>query len=448
MHNKNKFKPNTKQLIGIVLSLVLILSQNFSVFSQAENIPTQEVQESHTGESLEDQLKAIKDQLDAVRKEKETLSTNKVKEQGNISNYQKQIQTLQQQIENLDIDIQEKELIISELILNIEILKIEIEKLETDIVDATDQIDVLGVETNKRLLNMYVAQKQNSSSSSAMFSSEGPSSFIKSDIYRHAMQNDTNNKISLLVETKKQLELDMVRLEDDKISIERDKNTLDEQKRLLEINQYTAQEKSKEYQGLIGQAHQRILGYDEVLSILPQKEKDLLEKEDQIKDSMLKRKEVVNGVAVKKGTFLGIEGNTGYSYGAHLHFGISIDGVIQNPCNYLPAGAYGSCGGNGTIGMPLSPSGVLTSGFRTTARPTHNAIDVSSGGGSNVNAAHDGYAYFFFEACPSWAPVCNNGGANAVKVCDVDKCNSGKTTIYYHLKCTAEPASSPRSCKR
>lgn len=41
------------------------------------------------------------------------------------------------------------------------------------------------------------------------------------------------------------------------------------------------------------------------------------------------------GQSIKKGEKIGIEGNTGYSFGSHLHFEIIKNGVPQNPINYL-----------------------------------------------------------------------------------------------------------------
>lgn len=44
---------------------------------------------------------------------------------------------------------------------------------------------------------------------------------------------------------------------------------------------------------------------------------------------------VSSGDYVTQGTVIGYAGNTGYSFGAHLHFGVMVNGSWQNPMNYL-----------------------------------------------------------------------------------------------------------------
>ena len=45
---------------------------------------------------------------------------------------------------------------------------------------------------------------------------------------------------------------------------------------------------------------------------------------------------VSNGTNVSAGQLIGYTGSSGVSTGDHLHFGISLNGVYVNPCNYVP----------------------------------------------------------------------------------------------------------------
>jgi murein DD-endopeptidase MepM/ murein hydrolase activator NlpD len=41
------------------------------------------------------------------------------------------------------------------------------------------------------------------------------------------------------------------------------------------------------------------------------------------------------GDQVQRGQNIGLVGNTGQSFGAHLHFQVEVDGVAVNPLNYI-----------------------------------------------------------------------------------------------------------------
>lgn len=436
-----------KKLFSAVLIFISILIFIYPNNSLSETILIQENNldlSSNIGSSVKQELEKVKKQLEENRKQQEYYKSQIEKEKTNKDSYNSEVGRLENQINLLNQEIAEKELIIQQLELEIEILTEEIARLEEEIKIAQEEIAKLEEETDSRLVNMYLDQKQNATTSSQMFLSNGPSTLVKTDSYRKAIQQDTNDKLEALQVTRKKLEKDKVQLEEDKITIDKNRKQLEDEKITLDRKKSESAAQRNLYIQKIQESENQLNKFDKIMAVLPAEEMKLVAKIDQLQTAALNRSEVENGLPITKGTFLGIEGNTGYSYGAHLHFGVSDNGVIVNPCSYLPGGAYGSCGGNGKVGVPLQGA-VLTSGFRTKSRPSHNAIDVSSGGGGNVVAAHDGYVYFFFEPCPSWAPVCNYGGAIAAKVCEVDGCGSGLKTIYYHLSCTAEKGSS-RSC--
>ncbi|MBP9758434.1 hypothetical protein KBD45_01965 [Candidatus Dojkabacteria bacterium] len=402
--------------------------------------------DNNTGKSLEDELKEIQAKRKEIEKQKNEIQARKNSLLNEIGKNEDSVEALGQQIAELNNQIKDKELLIQELAVQIEIMIKEINRLNSEIALTKNAIQQLEVETDQRMVNMYLNQKQNSHASSIIFSADGPSSLVKIDTYQQALQEETNQKLQDLDEARIKLEKDKEEMENKKVEIDRSKTLLSEEKIALDTKKTLIDKQKQSFFFKITSAQNTIVKDKELDLVLSEADKELRVKQDAIQNAMLKRSEITSGLPVKAGTMLGIEGNTGYSYGSHLHFGVSSNGAIQNPCNYLPAGAYGSCGGNGTLRIPLSGA-VLTSGFKSPSRPSHSAIDVATGGGGSVVAAHDGYVYFFFEPCPAWANVCNGGGAIVAKVCEVDKCTSGLSTVYYHLRCTSEPASSPRSCK-
>ena len=49
------------------------------------------------------------------------------------------------------------------------------------------------------------------------------------------------------------------------------------------------------------------------------------------------------GDKIKSGDPVGTQGSTGNSTGPHLHFEVQLNGVLQNPANWLPSGFSGPC---------------------------------------------------------------------------------------------------------
>ncbi len=254
--------------------------------------------------------------------------------------------------------------------------------------------------------------------------------------------------------------IQMVQSHDKKLmyEIQEAKNTFTEKRQLREEKK---QEQESLQERLLTQKatldHQR-KEKEYILKITQNDEKkyqqlkeDALKELAQIQQAAAFLKEGGTAVKVNKGDAIGIQGNTGYSFGEHLHFGVYNYSSIESlPSDWYynnhtdPSSVLSSrnvewdedCGNDGQRSMgggswdwPYKSDFRITQGYGQTChsgtlyngRP-HPAYDMAGPAGTTIHAIESGDAYF----CRN----CLNDGGNGVFIFH----SNGKMSLYWHLR--------------
>lgn len=364
-----------------------------------------------------------------------------------IADLQGQVSTLANEVASFDNQISLTQLKIQNSIYNINKTEEDIKKLIQDINDLAVRIDKLeeSIDRQQSVLNERIRARYKSRETSPFFIVFGSSTInqlVQKTEYLKVMELQDNKLLTQMRKTKAAYDLQKglyeqkkneeetlkQQLVNEKANLDAYKNQLEDQKaqkaKLLEITQNN----EVKYQELLADAQRELNQITGAVSALIGQD----------------------GESVDKGDLIGYQGNSGYSFGEHLHFGVyryssfeEINGWNWYYSNYVnpddvlkEKNVYWNdgCGGakyknvgDGNWGWPLS-SPTISQGFGTTCwsylyggKP-HPAWDMYGPTGSPIYAVKSGEAYY----CRN----CLGDGGNGVFIFHDDN----YMTVYWHLR--------------
>ena len=387
--------------------------------------------------SLTDDLAAVQKQLAAIQSQKNSIQ-NDISSQKTLSNqYLTEVNNLKNQINLLDTQIQEKQLTIDELGLQIQIMDQQIQDTQSQIDQTTDNINVLQDQTDNRLVDVYISQKTYSTLNYVF--SDGKKDIIKLSVYQKAMQDQTNSLLTQLAGLKSQLADKQYTLELNRESVASDQASIETEKESILKAQADLDQQRALYQNKMSQSLAYIGSAQNYLNSVTLQEQKIEAQEQTLEAEVFNQiQNVATGSFVVVGQVIGRQGCTGICTGPHLHFGVKVNGNYVNPCTQLPLNVLGGCGTlNPTLSWPMGGSFVMTSPYGPRWGSFHYAIDIANYvSDAYIKAAQSGWVKYGFEACSiKTNSLCKNGGANYAVICqNKDNCNSGITTLYWHLR--------------
>ena len=370
-------------------------------------------------------------------------------QQGDYSEKLRQNQEKQAELEKkLAETLQQKQTLSSQITYmnrQIELTSLRIEETEQRIIQSGEEIASLSAKISRLedsltglsgvLLNRIAETYKRGGIESwqLILSSQGFSDFLTRAKYIRIIQAHDKRLMYQMEETKSSYQDQKILLEEKKREDEALKKQLDgykvtlaqqkaEKEKFLEITKND----EKRYQALLDEARREQQAIQKAIANLSTLIKTAAAKE------------------VKRGEAIGVMGNTGYSFGAHLHFAVYRDPYgdsdYENPLNYLKSAGVAfdasSCDdvgsdqtktvGSGSYDWPMA-SPHISQCFGHTPWSWryrdnfHNGIDMYNKDDYTIKAVADGKAYFYRGSASE---------GNGVFIYHPD----GKMTMYWHLQ--------------
>ncbi len=414
---------SVRNLIKVIAVAVFIFSLTIS---PGLGIRPQVVQAS-----LQDELREIEDELAKIRNQKGDLQSQIDANQRRVNGYSGEIGKLQAELETLQLDVAELELEIEELEVSIKLLERQIDDKEKIITLRLEEIGSLEEVTSDRLRSGYRDYRLNRPTEESILTADDINEYFKASQYRQLLQKRTNEVMLEVVEQKAQLEYDQEQLAAKKIQLAKDKEVIEEQRSELKEKQAKVKEDMNKYYGALYSVQGQVNGLQNQLNSMSEEEARKQAEAERIRQAIFNSfNPIGNGTYVVRGTMIGRQGATGLATGPHVHFSVEFNGQSYNPCQFVPAGRFGNCGGNGTLSWPLQGTFYYTSGYGSRCISGwgycsfHRAIDIAHPShNAPVFAAHDGYLYKGVDSF----------GALYIIICEKPSCRERFKTGYWHL---------------
>lgn len=299
--------------------------------------------QAETLEELQEQSRQLTEELERIRAEKAQIDAMIANEDAKQSSLSQTISYLAYQIRSTELTIEEKEGLIEKNEAEIKVLGVEISNTQEQITALEDAIEYLDSVVGERARASYINSKI--TPVELIASTKNLSSLIKKVKYFAAIREHDIELMTDLTDNKVQLSEHKVTLSDQKAEVEELKAEIESEKESLERATAELAWQKEQQNQLLAESLSKETQYNSYKQELSSEEQEKSAQLSAIQTQIALAAFGIGGEDVKQGDFIGRQGNTGYSFGSHLHFMVKDNGQIQNPLTYL---------NNGTLEWPIS----------------------------------------------------------------------------------------------